>query len=327
MKKKYLYTIFVVLVLVSIIISLGIGTKFQNPFDVFEALSTQEPKGLYNLLIRIRIPRVLLASFIGAGLAVSGALFQCALKNPLVSPDVIGVNHGAVLGASLLIVFFPKAPSYMTFIITFIFGLLTFLFVYLINKKRGFNPVWIALSGMAIGYLIDACNQVLIVNASRKALNLNIAMAWIKGSLYGKSYSELLIATVSITTIIAIVIIISKKMDILYLGDEQSISLGEDPAKFRIILIFIGVLINAIVVSIAGSIGFIGVIAPQIAKKVFGGKHINIIAGSALIGAILIVIGDALARGINPPIELPISVFTAIIGAPYFFYLIKKQMN
>ena len=327
MKKKYLYIMFVVLVIISIAISLGVGTKFYNPLEIFEALATAEPRGVYNLVTKIRIPRVLLAAFIGAGLAVSGALFQCALKNPLVSPDVIGVNHGAVLGASLLIVFFPKAPSYITFITTFIFGMLTFFIVYLINKKRGFNPIWIALSGMAIGYLIDAFNQVLLVNASRQALNLNVALAWIKGSLYGKSYADLLIATIVITALIVIAIILAKKMDILYLGDEQSIALGENPVKFRKTLIFIGVLINSVVVAIAGSIGFIGVIAPQIAKRLFGGKHINIVSGSALIGAILIIVADALARGIKPPIELPISVFTAIIGAPYFFYLIKKEMS
>lgn len=327
MKKKYWYLLFITLLIASIVISLGVGNRFSNPIETITTLITKEQIGIYNLITKIRIPRVLIAVFVGAGLAVSGALFQCALKNPLVSPDVIGINHGAVLGVSLITLFLPKAPGYFNFIVSFLFSLMTFIIVCLVNKKRQFNPVWMALSGMAIGYLIDAFNQVLMIQASKQSLNLNVAIAWTRGSLYGKSYNDLILTSILIIVLIIVALIISRSMDVLHLGDEQSISLGENPSKVRITLILLGVLINSTAVAVAGGIGFVGVISPQIAKKVLGGRHINIILGSAIIGAIIIVVGDCLARGIKPPLDLPLSIFTSIIGAPYFFYLIKRELG
>lgn len=327
MKKKYLYSIIILILISVIIVALGVGNKFISPLETINALMDGKSNNMYNIIAKFRMPRVLCAIFVGSGLAVAGALFQCALKNPLVSPDIIGVNNGATLGASLLVLFFPQSSTLTTMLITFLFGLGTFIVVYTVNKKRGFNPIWIALTGMAIGYLLDGFNQVLMVNASKQSINLNITLAWIKGSLYGKSYEDFLTLGLGVTILILISIVYARKMDILYLGDDESITLGENPVKLRKILILLGVVINGVVVAIAGSIGFIGVIVPQLAKRIFGGTHLNIIGGSAIIGAIFIVVADALARGINPPLEFPISVFTALIGAPYFFYLIKKEMR
>lgn len=327
MKKKYLYSIIILILISVIIVALGVGNKFISPLETINALMDGKSNNMYNVIAKFRMPRVLCAIFVGSGLAVAGALFQCALKNPLVSPDIIGVNNGATLGASLLVLFFPQSSTLTTMLITFLFGLGTFIVVYTVNKKRGFNPIWIALTGMAIGYLLDGFNQVLMVNASKQSINLNITLAWIKGSLYGKSYEDFLTLGLGVTILILISIVYARKMDILYLGDDESIALGENPVKLRKILILLGVVINGVVVAIAGSIGFIGVIVPQLAKRIFGGTHLNIIGGSAIIGAIFIVVADALARGINPPLEFPISVFTALIGAPYFFYLIKKEMR
>lgn len=317
-----LLIIICVLVVIFSIINLSIGAVFINPKDVVLSFLGNDIGGNAMILENYRIPRTILAILIGSSLAVSGAIFQGILGNPLASPDVIGITKGSGLAAVIVLVLFPKAPIMALPIAAFVGAALIAVLIYLFSFRGGARPAIIALIGVALGAICNAAIQYMMVKST---MSINVALVWLSGSLWGKSIREVHMLLPLTIVLLLIAFLASRKLDILAFGDEVATSLGENVKTLRISLLILAVALTGSSVAIAGTIGFVGLIAPHMARQIVGAKHKLLLPTSAVLGAILILISDSIGKGLFVPVEVPTGVVTAIIGAPYFLYLLIKN--
>lgn len=304
------------------IINLSVGAVLINPKDIILSLLGSDIGGNSLILENYRIPRTILAILIGSSLAVSGAIFQGILGNPLASPDVIGITKGSGFAAAIVLVLFPKAPVMVLPIAAFVGAALIAVFIYLFSFRRGARPTVIALIGVALGAICSAAIQYLMV---KNTMAINVALVWLSGSLWGKSMTEVFMLLPWTLILLPIAFFASNKLDVLAFGDDVATSLGENVKVLRILLLILAVALTGASVAIAGTIGFVGLIAPHMARQIVGAKHKLLIPTSAALGAILILISDSIGKGLFVPVEVPTGVVTAIIGAPYFLYLLIKN--
>ncbi|UKS26408.1 iron chelate uptake ABC transporter family permease subunit [Paenibacillus sp. HWE-109] len=289
--------------------------------DVWPALvDAKHPS--YFIIHQVRLPRILVGILAGFGLAVGGAILQSIVRNPLASPDVIGITKGAGLMAAAVIFLFPKSPSYLLPIAAFGGALLAFLLLLLLSRRLTLRPSSLALVGVAIGTVFQAGTQYLIV---RHPSDINMALLWLSGSLWSRSWHDVYSLLPWIAVLIPLVWANYAKLNIFQLGDDITASLGLHIAKQRFWLLLLAVALAGISVSAVGAIGFVGLIAPHIARSLVGGRHQWLIPLAALIGADLMLLGDLLGRVLIIPREVPVGIMTAVIGAPYFLYLLRKE--
>ncbi|MDQ0918781.1 ABC-type Fe3+-siderophore transport system permease subunit [Paenibacillus sp. V4I5] len=276
----------------------------------------------YFIVHQVRLPRILVAILAGFGLAVGGVILQSLVRNPLASPDVIGITKGAGFMAAAVIFLFPKSPSYFLPIAAFVGAFSAFLLLLLISRRLTLPPASLALVGVAIGTVFQAGTQYLII---RHPSDINMALLWLSGSLWSRSWHDVYTLLPWIAGLLPIVWANSAKLNIFQLGDDITTSLGLNIAKQRFWLLLLAVALAGISVSAVGAIGFIGLIAPHIARSIVGARHQWLIPLAALIGADLMLLGDLLGRIIILPREVPVGIMTAVIGAPYFIYLLRRE--
>ena len=317
-KNTLIFTISIVMLLVISFISLLFGSKPLNISNVFDAIFNYSSSRYSFIVFEYRIPRLLIAMMVGMSLAIAGAIFQGVLRNPLASTDVLGIGKGAGFFACLVISLNLKSSISIAALIG---GLMVGIIIYLLTKKTNFKNTSIVIMGIAMSALFDAGIQYL--NISNSA-NVQTILLWLTGSVWGRYWDEVQI----LIPYVALAIILANKIDILSLGDKVAINLGENILLLRVGLLLIGIILTASSVSVSGTIGFVGLIAPHIAKNLVGYKHRLVIPLSGLIGANLLVISDIIGRTIISPMEIPVGIVTAIIGAPYFLYLLlRKKAN
>ena len=317
-KNTLIFTISIVILLVISFISLLFGSKSLNISNVFDAIFNYSSSRYSFIVFEYRIPRLLIAMMVGMSLAIAGAIFQGVLRNPLASTDVLGIGKGAGFFACLVISLNLKSSISIAAMIG---GLMVGIIIYLLTKKTNFKNTSIVVMGIAMSALFDAGIQYL--NISNSA-NVQTILLWLTGSVWGRYWDEVQI----LIPYVAIFIPLANKIDILSLGDKVAINLGENVNFLRVGLLLIGIILTASSVSVSGTIGFVGLIAPHIAKNLVGYKHRLVIPLSGLIGANLLVISDIIGRTIISPMEIPVGIVTAIIGAPYFLYLLlRKKAN
>ena len=315
-KNTLIFTISIVMLLVISFISLLFGSKPLNISNVFDAIFNYSSSRYSFIVFEYRIPRLLIAMMVGMSLAIAGAIFQGVLRNPLASTDVLGIGKGAGFFACLVISLNLKSSISIAAMIG---GLMVGIIIYLLTKKTNFKNTSIVIMGIAMSALFDAGIQYL--NISNSA-NVQTILLWLTGSVWGRYWDEVQILIPYVAIFVPLAIILANKIDILSLGDKVAINLGEN------ILLLIGIILTASSVSVSGTIGFVGLIAPHIAKNLVGYKHRLVIPLSGLIGANLLVISDIIGRTIISPMEIPVGIVTAIIGAPYFLYLLlRKKAN
>ncbi|HAX73571.1 MAG TPA: iron-dicitrate transporter subunit FecD [Firmicutes bacterium] len=306
------------------ILSLMFGTHIISFNELIAALFQEDAK--YHWIVwEYRVPRLCIGALVGASLAVAGTIFQGVLKNPLASTDVLGMTKGAGFMAALVLTI-PMLQHIPVSISALLGGLLVAVILFLLTRKSGFKNSNVIVMGIALSAMFDAGIQYLTLNTSG---NVQTAFTWLIGSLWGKYWDELLMMLPFVLICFPIVLGLSKRLDILGLSDEIVIGLGENILRTKIILLLMGVLLTAISVSVAGTISFIGLMAPHIAKSLVGHRHSILILTSGMVGALLIVIADTVGRTLFSPIEIPVGIVTAIIGAPYFIYLLlnKNQLK
>lgn len=274
------------------------------------------------ILSEFRVPRMLLGILVGAALAISGAVIQGVIRNPLASPDVIGITKGASLAAVIVIIVFPTAPLFVLPVASFIGALVISLILSLLISWPGIKGSQLALIGMAIGAVAMALVQYLLI---RNPMEANIALVWLTGSLFGRSMDHVLTILPWLIVAIPVIFLYARKLDILHLGEEVATALGTHVQRTKMILLFTSVMLAGAAISVVGGLSFLGLIAPHIARSLVGHQHRHIVAMSGLVGALLMVIADGLARIIAPPIDIPVGVLIAIIGAPYFLYVLRKM--
>ncbi|KON89975.1 iron-dicitrate transporter subunit FecD [Sporosarcina globispora] len=320
--RKIMIVIFSFLLMVIFFtISLSVGTVTISLPDLFSSVMQKDSQFSF-IVMEYRLPRSVISILAGFGLAVAGVILQSLVRNPLASPDVIGVTKGAGFFAALVIFLFPDSPAYVLPAAALFGAFFAFILLLIISKRLTISPAAFTLVGIAVGAIFQAGIQYLIV---KFPTDINMALLWMSGSLWGRGWNEVL----SLLPWIMILLPISwsqyQKLNVFQLGDEYSKALGLDIIRQRFLLLLLSVSLAGVSVASVGSIGFIGLIAPHIARQLVGGRHQYIIPLAALIGANLMLIGDSIGRVIIIPREVPVGVMTAIIGAPYFVYLLRKE--
>ncbi|MCE5706282.1 iron chelate uptake ABC transporter family permease subunit [Staphylococcus pseudintermedius] len=312
------YSLIIGLLIVGAILSLSAGAVWISPIAVIKEVWS----GDNFILSEFRVPRMLLGILVGAALAISGAVIQGVIRNPLASPDVIGITKGASLAAVIVIIVFPTAPLFVLPVASFIGALVISLILSLLISWQGIKGSQSALIGMAIGAVAMALVQYLLI---RNPMEANIALVWLTGSLFGRSMDHVLTILPWLIVAIPVIFLYARKLDILHLGEEVATALGTHVQRTKMILLFTSVMLAGAAISVVGGLSFLGLIAPHIARSLVGHQHRHIVAMSGLVGALLMVIADGLARIIAPPIDIPVGVLIAIIGAPYFLYVLRKM--
>lgn len=274
------------------------------------------------ILNEYRIPRTLLGLLIGSSLAISGSVIQGVIRNPLASPDVIGITKGASLAAVMIIMIFPSVPLFVLPLGSFIGALTISIILSVLISKFDVKGSKLALIGLAIGAICTAIVQFLLI---RNPLDANNALLWLTGSLYGHNIVNFYSLLPWFIITVPIVLLLGYQLDILNLGDHVAIALGARVKILKMILLVLAVMLAGASIAVVGGISFLGLIAPHIARQLVGHKNIHVIIMSGLVGAILLTFGDGLARGIQPPLDIPVGVVIAIIGAPYFLFLLRKM--
>ncbi|KHF39479.1 iron ABC transporter permease [Halalkalibacter okhensis] len=269
-----------------------------------------------------RIPRVLTSFIVGVILAVTGVLLQGVLRNPLADASVIGVTSMGGAGAMLLLVMFPAIPAaFMP--LGAIFGSVVALLIILVTAwKNNFQPMLVALMGIAISAFGSAATQVFVVKAK---LAVAAALVWLSGSTYGKGWDDVYYALILLVIFIGPAIYMTRKLDTLTFGDDVASGLGVSVRSARVWSLVIGVALSTIAVCLVGTIGFIGLVAPHIARRLVGFRHLPLIIVSGLLGGLLLVIADLLGRIVIQPNEIPSGLIVAVIGTPYLLYLLRKM--
>jgi iron complex transport system permease protein len=280
----------------------------------------------YEIFMGVRLPRVILAALVGAALAASGVVLQAILRNPLADPYILGISSGAGLGVITAVLsgvtwqFLGGSPIGL---FAFAGAIATVWLVWWIGQLAGKSQVTsLLLAGVVINAFFSAVIMFLTSIANSKEVHSTIF--WLMGNITEKSFGVLWFGGISITVGIAALSCICHKLNILTFGEEEARSLGVNTTRTRLTAFGIAAFITAVAVSLSGLIGFVGLIVPHGVRLVFGPDHRQLLALSAVIGAIFVVIADTLARIVVAPAQLPVGVITAIAGAPFFLILLAK---
>ena len=305
------------------IAALCIGRISYSPHDVFSALFKTNVDTNISVVVRnIRLPRILLAALVGAGLSVSGCTLQSLFANPLATPDTIGIASGTSFGAALgLLIGMRLVGIQLT---AFAFGMLAVTLTWCGAAGKGKSAMQtVVLSGIMIGSLFNALISLVKFAADTES-KLPAITYWLMGSLSGAGYKSLKFGAPSILLGIIVLYLLRWKLNLLPLSDDEAQSLGTNLRLLRGIAVLCSTACAASCVSMCGQVGWVGLIIPHICRMAFGNDHRALIPASVSIGAAFLVVVDTLARTISPA-ELPISILTAIIGAPFFIILMRKN--
>lgn len=339
-KKGFLFWTLLlgIVLIITIVGAIAIGSTYIEPGVVYKVLLNKLSNGYLfvssqntmfeSIIWEIRLPRVILGAICGAGLALCGVLMQCVTKNPIAEPYILGISSGASCGAVAVIVLGGISSLGISTITggAFIGSMLSGVLVFAIGTQMGktTSTTRLVLSGMAISTIFSALTNLLIYSAENSN-QAKSALFWTIGSLGGAKWDVLLIPFIALIIVTIIAFIMSKSLDILLLGDDSAIILGINVKMVKSIILILATLLTSTLVAITGAIGFIGLVVPHVCRTISGSDHKKLIVLSSLVGSIFLIISDIAARGLFPPIEIPIGIITSLVGGPFFLYLISKK--
>ena len=336
-KARSLYIIFGLAVLTAVLflVSVVVGQSGMRFSTAVKALfGVGEGKDV-RIVQYVRLPRVLAAVVVGFGLAISGHVMQTTLQNPLASPSTLGVSNAAVFGANLAIVlgagtFAGTAGNvlnvndpYVVALSAFVFSFGTVLFVLFIAKFRRFSPVTVVLLGVAFGALFGALTTLVQYLSDDQVLAA--AVYWSFGDLSRASYLKISLIAGCVLPSFIVFFLFGWRYNALSAGDETARSLGVRLGALRLVSLLLASLITAVSVSFVGVIGFVGIVCPQLMKRFVGSDSRYLLPASGFAGASLLLLSDMIARVIVPGMNLPVGAVTAIIGAPFFVYILLRR--
>lgn len=312
------------LTLVVIIISLLLGSVNINISEVLSVFfGNSENPQISQIILKIRLPRILYAVFIGGGLSIAGAVFQAILMNPLAEPYILGISSGGTFGAVLSMVL--GLTFLGTQLLAFGGAFLVMLLVFFLGKRYGdLEPNTLLLSGVMVGAFFSASILLLIIFLND---SLRTAVYWMIGSLTFVKSDNLIFVSIITISISLYLIINSHKYNILALGNETAKTLGVNSTFLKNSTYFAASLLVGVLVSVSGIIGFVGLIVPHVCRLIWGVDNRIIIPTSFFVGAIYLTVADTIARIIISPAELPVGAITALIGAPVFVYLLRTRFT
>lgn len=324
-----------VLLVVTLVLAVGLGPASIGPGDVVRILGHRVMPGAVSwsgpavdetIVLDVRLPRVLLGALVGAGLSIVGVVLQALVRNPLADPHIIGVSAGASVGATSVIVLGLDAFGiYSLSVAAFLGALVALVLVYALAQRGGvLSPLRLILAGVAISYLFGAVTSFITFQADNAAL-VRSATFWLLGGLGAARWSYLTLPAVAVVGGSVVLLLQSRRLDAIVMGDDTAASLGVDPSRYRKQLFVLAALIAGILVAVAGGIGFVALMVPHIARSLVGSSHRRLLAVSALVGAIFLTWADVVARLVLAPEELPIGIITAFCGAPFFLWLMRTR--
>lgn len=330
-KNKYLWFVSAALLLLMVIMifSLSLGTIFISPLKVFKILlEAAEDETFYTIIQQIRLPRIILSFIVGSGLAIAGVIFQGIIRNPMVDPYIVGISSGAGTGVTVAIIFSLNWNFFGISaipVMAFVGALITVYIVYTLARIGNKLPVTtFLLAGVAMGFLLNAIMSFLMLMGTD---SLHKVVYWLMGSLASASWEDIrLILPYYLVSLVPILFFL-KDLNIILLGEDNARSLGVNVEQVKIILIISATLMTAIMVSVSGIIGFVGLIIPHISRMLIGPDNRKLTPFAALLGGGFLMISDDIARSLVPPLEIPVGIITAIAGAPYFIYLLRKKKD
>lgn len=327
-KKAVLVTMLLLLATLALmIVSTGIGSLYISPVNVIRAI-LGIGDGTNDMIVRIlRLPRIMVAVMVGASLAVSGAILQGVVRNSLANPDTVGITGGASLGAVTFFFFFSDKVSIHLLPIFAVTGaFIASMIIYILAWKNGVTPLRLVLIGIGFSAAMSSLSYMMMI--SGPIILANQSMTFMTGSVYGVSWAKAVLPLLPwMLILLPLIFVYSRHINIQELGEDVARSVGSHVQRQRFLLLLFSVALAGAAVAFGGAIGFIGLMAPHIARKLVGPSFGALLPASALMGAIVLLLADLVGRSLFPPLDIPAGVFTACIGAPFFVYLLYRSRN
>lgn len=328
---RFIFITSIVLLLIATVFNLMIGT-YQVPFsEILNLITGSASKAIKVVIVDLRLPRICIAIVVGFALSTSGSILQTVTKNSLAEPGIIGINGGAALTVTLLIAmqtghYYSELGTSTIFLIPFVAVAGAFIstsIIYALSYRKGVSPVRLLLVGIGVNTAINAI--IMVTQLSMSKGNYNQVLTWTSGSLWGSGWEYVWISAPLIIILFVFSIYKAKILDIMSLDDTLSISLGVNIEKERRRLLILAVSCAGLATAVAGNISFLGILGPQIAKRLVGATHRRQLPIAACISAIIIVIADVASRTVFSPLEIPVGIMISILGIPYFIFLMVKE--
>ena len=322
-KRRLTLIILPIALLIVGLASLMFGQVSFTLQEVYQGIFSTEDTLARRIIWEIRFPRVLIGIIVGICLGTAGAILQGIMQNPLADPGVIGITSGAGIMAVLIMVVFP---GYILFLpaAAFLGAFTAAMIVYALSWKGGTSPTRIVLVGVAINAICGAGTNALMILYSDRVQSV---LPWLAGGIAGVGWTQfrMIIWYALIAMVISIFAI--RHIRVMRLGDEMAKLLGHNVERSRLFLIVLSTMLAGIAVSVAGLVGFVGLVVPHILRLIIGGEYRYLLPASAIGGGLLVVFADTIARSAFNPIEIPVGILLAFIGGPYFLYLIHRKGN
>lgn len=317
-----LFVMFIALAVSGALISIMLGSVKISLPEILTALAGEGAGTHGQILMNIRLPRTLVAALVGIDLALSGAILQAIMKNPLADPHIIGISSGAGLMGIIVMLLFPEHSALIT-PAAFLGAMGAAMLIYILAWKNGIQPIRIILAGVAVSAFLGAGISALMILYSDR---VHSALMWMVGGLSARSWPHVAMLW-PYTLVGGILALLSAcQLNILQLGDEMAKSLGLRVELTRLLLTAVAALLAASAVSVVGLLGFVGLIVPHMARLIVGSDHRVLLPASAILGAAVLMYSDTVARVAFAPVELPVGILMAALGAPFFLFLLRRQL-
>jgi iron complex transport system permease protein len=318
-------TVLIILNLLAVVAAMMWGDQSIAWRDVADAVIGGASPDLQMIVIEFRLSRAILALLAGAGLAVAGTISQTVMRNPLAEPGVLGINAGAALFASVVIIVFADVSPTVLPWAGFAGAVTMAAAVYALSWKQGTSSLRIILVGIGLSAFAGAGTSFL--TAFGNVVDVQRAMIWLSGSVYGADWSKVQSLLIWLAAPLTMSWFSCRQLDLIRFGDDVATGLGQRVNLMRAFLILLCTLISGATVAMVGLVGFIGLIAPHIARRIAGHSHRTLIPVAGLTGGLLLLIADIVGRTVIAPAQLPAGIVTALLGAPFFAYLLKGRRH
>jgi iron complex transport system permease protein len=304
------------------LLSIMQGSVAVSSNEIWQAISGSGLGMHEQIIMNIRLPRTIVAALVGINLSLSGAILQAIMKNPLADPHIIGISSGAGLTGIFVMLIYP-GHEYLVTPAAFVGAMGAAICIYILAWKDGIRPIRIILAGVAVSAFLGAGISALMIFYSDR---VHSALMWMVGGLAARSWPH--VALIYPYTIVGTILafIGAKHLNILQLGDDIAKGLGVRVELTRIALTAVAALLAASAVSVVGLLGFVGLIVPHAARLLVGSDYRVLLPGAALLGAAVVMLSDTFSRTVFAPVELPVGIFMAVLGAPFFLFLLRREL-
>jgi iron complex transport system permease protein len=322
------WPLLILALLLSILIGAAAGHDWMSPADLLRALAG-DPDLRSRLLIDWRLPRVLAAACVGGLLGLGGTVFQGVFRNPLAEPYLLGSAGGAALGATVaLLVPFAAPQSFVLPVLAFAGAWGATMLVIGVSRVAGaVDAAGMLLAGVAVAAVLGALRSFLMLALSDETVSLQIVLSWVLGGVQTPTWPILgLLAAISVACL-ALTLLLAGRLDVLGLGETMAIAFGLNVNRFIAFAVLAGSVVVAAAVAFGGLVAFVGLASPHIARWLVGPLHRPLLPASALVGAIVVTLADAIARSALPPAEIPLGLVTAVAGGPFFILLLARRLR